>query len=111
MFLESQKRLASGLSVCIFPEGGVPDNEELLLDSFKDGAFRLAIDHQIPVAPLTFHDNKKRFPFRFFSGNPGIMRVLVHPILPTKGWVLEDKRILRDTTRKIILEELTTPSL
>jgi hypothetical protein len=30
-----------------FPEGGVPDDESLLLDTFKDGAFRLAIEHQI----------------------------------------------------------------
>jgi 1-acyl-sn-glycerol-3-phosphate acyltransferase len=27
-----------GLSVCIFPEGGVPDDESILLDTFKDGA-------------------------------------------------------------------------
>jgi 1-acyl-sn-glycerol-3-phosphate acyltransferase len=34
------------LSVCIFPEGGVPDDESAF-DTFKDGAFRLAIEHQI----------------------------------------------------------------
>jgi 1-acyl-sn-glycerol-3-phosphate acyltransferase len=39
----------SRLSICIFPEGGVPDDESILLDTFKDGAFRLAIEHQIPI--------------------------------------------------------------
>jgi 1-acyl-sn-glycerol-3-phosphate acyltransferase len=34
-----------------FPEGGVPDDESILLDTFKDGAFRLAIEHQIPIVP------------------------------------------------------------
>jgi 1-acyl-sn-glycerol-3-phosphate acyltransferase len=29
-FNEAQKRLDRGLSVCIFPEGGVPDDESLL---------------------------------------------------------------------------------
>jgi len=111
VFLESQKRLASGLSVCIFPEGGVPEDETIVLDSFKDGAFRLAIDHKIAVAPLTFHDNKKRFPFRFFSGQPGKMRVTVHEVIPTKILELEDKRMLREQTRELILTELESPSL
>ena len=49
--LEAQKRLNRGLSVCIFPEGGVPYDESIVLDTFKDGAFRLAIEHQIPIVP------------------------------------------------------------
>ena len=31
--------------------------------SFKKGAFKIAIDHQIPIVCLTFLDNKKRLPF------------------------------------------------
>jgi 1-acyl-sn-glycerol-3-phosphate acyltransferase len=58
------------LSVCIFPEGGVPDDESLLLDTFKDGV-RLAIEHQIPIVPISFADNKKRLSILFFSGGPG----------------------------------------
>ena len=67
VFLRAQRRLRQGLSICIFPEGGVPD-EKIVLDTFKDGAFRLAINHQIPIVPITFYDNKKRFSYRFFSG-------------------------------------------
>src|SRR5690606_33999050 len=77
VFLRAQKRLKSGLSICIFPEGGVPE-EHIALDEFKDGAFRLAINHQISVVPLTFPDNKRRFPFTFFNGSPGLMRVKIH---------------------------------
>ncbi|MCB0434716.1 MAG: 1-acyl-sn-glycerol-3-phosphate acyltransferase, partial [Mangrovimonas sp.] len=73
VFLRAQKRLKQGLSICIFPEGGVPD-EAIVLDDFKDGAFRLAINHQIPVVPIVFFDNKKRFSYTFFSGGPGKMR-------------------------------------
>jgi 1-acyl-sn-glycerol-3-phosphate acyltransferase len=56
-----------------FPEGGVPDDESLLLDTFKDGAFRLAIEHQIPIVPISFADKKRDS--SFFSGGPGLMRV------------------------------------
>ena len=48
VFLRAQRRLKQGLSICIFPEGGVPE-EHIVLDEFKDGAFRLAINHQIPI--------------------------------------------------------------
>ncbi len=65
VFERAEKRLQSGLSICIFPEGGVSDDENILLDQFKDGAFRLAINHQIPIVPITFADNRERFSFDF----------------------------------------------
>jgi 1-acyl-sn-glycerol-3-phosphate acyltransferase len=91
VFEMAQKKINQGLSVCIFPEGGVPDDETIVLDNFKDGAFRLAIEHQIPIVPITFVDNKKRFSFTFLSGSTGRMRVKVHSFIETKGLKLEDK--------------------
>jgi len=111
VFAEAQKRLDRGLSVCIFPEGGVPDDESQPLNEFKDGAFRMAIEHRIPIAPMTFHDNKKRFSYSFFSGGPGKMRVTIHPIVPTGILEIEDKRMLKNQTRELILSELQHPSL
>jgi 1-acyl-sn-glycerol-3-phosphate acyltransferase len=76
------KRINQGLSICIFPEGGVPDDESILLDTFKDGAFRLAIEHQIPIVPISFADNKSDF-LILFCGSPGIMRVKMHDHVDT----------------------------
>jgi 1-acyl-sn-glycerol-3-phosphate acyltransferase len=106
VFQRAQKRLNQGLSICIFPEGGVPENETVLLDEFKDGAFRLAIEHQIPIVPMTFPDNKKRFSFNFFSGSPGLMRAKVHAFVATEGMTLDDKKTLKDTVRQIIYHQL-----
>ncbi|MEL6810661.1 MAG: lysophospholipid acyltransferase family protein [Bacteroidota bacterium] len=111
VFSEAQKRLHKGLSVCIFPEGGVPDDESITLGEFKDGAFRLAIEHRIPIAPMTFHDNKKRFSYTFLSGGPGQMRVRIHETIPTGILEMEDKRMLKEQTRDIILAELENPSM
>jgi 1-acyl-sn-glycerol-3-phosphate acyltransferase len=101
VFKRAQKRLEQGLSICIFPEGGVPDDETVLLDEFKDGAFRLAIEHQIPIVPMSFYDNKKRFSFNFFSGSPGIMRAKVHPFVETTELTMEDKTDLKDLKEKV----------
>jgi 1-acyl-sn-glycerol-3-phosphate acyltransferase len=82
-----------------------------VLDSFKDGAFRLAIEHQIPIAPMTFPDNKKRFSYVFFSGSPGRMRAKVHKTIPTKALSPEDRKSLSAKTRAVILAELENPTM
>ena len=106
VFDRAQKRINQGLSICIFPEGGVPDDESVLLDSFKDGAFRLAIDHEIPIAPITFADNKKRFSYNFFSGSPGLMRVKMHTHVATSGKKSIDRKEIREEVREIIYTQL-----
>tara|TARA_R110002051_G_scaffold199848_1_gene266709 strand:- start:100351 stop:101031 length:681 start_codon:yes stop_codon:yes gene_type:complete len=105
VFLRAQKRLKQGVSICIFPEGGVPE-EHIVLDTFKDGAFRLAINHQIPIVPITFYDNKKRLSYTFFSGGPGKMRAKIHQFISTEGLAIEDTKALNTRTRTLILEEL-----
>lgn len=105
VFLRAQRRLQTGVSICIFPEGGVPE-EHIELDDFKDGAFRLAINHKIPIVPLTFADNKKRFSYTFFSGSPGRMRVKIHKFLSTENLTIEDTRSLNEESRQIILKQL-----
>lgn len=107
---EAQRRLKQGNSICIFPEGGVPEDRTLEMAPFKDGAFRLAIDHQIPIVPVTFHDNKKRFSYKFFSGSPGKMRAKIHPAIPTQNKTQADKKQLKQETFEVILEELRNPS-
>lgn len=106
VFDQAQKRLQQGLSICIFPEGGVPHDTSIVLDSFKDGAFRLAIDHQIAIVPMVFYDNKKLFPYQFYEGGPGTMRAKVFSFIPTKGMSQNQKKELREQTRTVILDAL-----
>lgn len=106
VFDQAQKRLSQGLSICIFPEGGVPDDRTILLDQFKDGAFRLAIEHQIPIVPMSFYDNKKRFSYKFISGSPGKMRAKIHSFVETIGKTQQDKRVIKEKCREIIYTDL-----
>jgi len=111
VYIRAQKRLSNGLSICIFPEAGVP-HESVILDEFKDGAFKMAIAHSIPVVPLTFHDNKRRFPFSFYAGGPGPLRVKIHRFFTTDQLHENQKSELRKAVRAVILNELmesTTP--
>ncbi|MFD0863070.1 lysophospholipid acyltransferase family protein [Sungkyunkwania multivorans] len=109
VYKRAKARLDNGLSICIYPEGGVP-NEDMLMDEFKDGAFRLAIEYQIPIVPMAFVDNKARFPFAFFKGSLGKMRAVVLPFISTEGLSVasrEDTTRLKNKTREVIFEKLS----
>ena len=67
----------------------------------------MAINHEIPIVPLTFLDNKKRFSYTFFSGGPGYMRVIIHEFLITSGLTIKDTQSLKDNTRELILYQLS----
>ncbi|WP_457610992.1 lysophospholipid acyltransferase family protein [Lutibacter sp.] len=106
VFDEVRRRLSNGLDVCIFPEGLVPDDESVVLSEFKNGAFKLAIEHQIPIVPMTFYDCKKRFSYTFFSGGPGKLRVKIHHFISTEGFTLKDTNALKKKTYNLIYNEL-----
>ena len=107
VFDEARRRMIDGLDICIFPEGLVPDDESVILSEFKSGAFRLAIEHQIPIVPMTFYDCKKRFSYTFFSGSPGKLRVKIHNFIKTEGLTLEGTNTLKKQTFDIIYDELS----
>jgi 1-acyl-sn-glycerol-3-phosphate acyltransferase len=106
VYERAQKKINQDLSICIFPEGKVPDDESILLDEFKTGAFNLAVDHHLPIVPMIFPDNKKRFSYTFFSGSPGKLRVKILRFMDTSNKVHHDRKTIRDEAREIIYNEL-----
>lgn len=110
VFDEARRRLNDGLDVCIFPEGLVPSDESVVLADFKNGAFRLATEFQIPIVPITMYDCKKRFSYTFFSGSTGVLRNKIHKFLHTKGLTLKDCEQLKKETFDIIYNELISES-
>ena len=106
VFERAQKRINQGLSICIFPEGKVPDDESIVLDEFKNGAFRLAIDHQLTIVPIAFLDNKKRYSYTIFSGKPGLLRVKTLSFITTENKKKTDISEIRDLSWSVIHKEL-----
>jgi 1-acyl-sn-glycerol-3-phosphate acyltransferase len=45
--------LDKGQNLVIFPEGGMKSKNPPLMARFKDGAFRLSIEKQVPIVPVT----------------------------------------------------------
>lgn len=80
--LERAKEEADkGHNIVIFPEGTIPAQAPKL-KGFKNGAFKLSMEKNIPIVPVTFLTNWKRLqagPALRNSGGPGPSKVIIHP--------------------------------
>tara|TARA_Y100000389_G_scaffold94460_1_gene91125 strand:+ start:195 stop:968 length:774 start_codon:yes stop_codon:yes gene_type:complete len=84
VYESAHKVIEKGYSICIFPEKDYLD-EKILLNSFKKGAFKLAIEHQLPVFPLVFYDCKRKFPWHTNFGYFGSLRIKALKLVSTNG--------------------------
>jgi 1-acyl-sn-glycerol-3-phosphate acyltransferase len=104
VYYEARKKLQNGLGVCIYPEGGVPDDPTVLLWPFKIGAFRLAAEEGIDLLPITFPDTKRKHPYSWWDGgSPGRLRAQIHPPISAQG---KTDKELRDTAFEIMKTSL-----
>jgi len=104
-FLSANEKLKNGLNVCIFPEGGVPP-PDVKLRRFKNGPFKLAIESNTKIIPVTMPDNKSHFPWNYFKGKPGILNIEVHAPI----WQRDETNDIKDLNTKVyntIFEKLT----
>ena len=104
-FLKAGEKLNSGLSMCIFPEGGIP-KANVFLKKFKNGPFKLAIEQNIKVVPITLPDNKKMFPQEYFKGSPGIVRTTIHKAIDPKNLNKKTIQNLNTSVYNTIFEQL-----
>jgi 1-acyl-sn-glycerol-3-phosphate acyltransferase len=94
------------ISVLLFPEGTRNRGNEPLLD-FKDGAFRLAIDTQLPIAVLTILNSGDFSPAnKFLQLRPGLIKGKWSEPIPTKGMTVTDIPKLKEEVKNRLLRGL-----
>lgn len=106
----AKERLKNGTSVGIFPEGLVPE-EDIVLASFKNGAFSLAIEYQIPIVPQIYYDCKRFFSWNIFKGGPGNFRVKQCNFIETEGLKIEERKKLKQQVFSLVYNELKNDEL
>jgi 1-acyl-sn-glycerol-3-phosphate acyltransferase len=104
-FLKAGERLKEGLSMCVFPEGGIPP-DNIFLKKFKNGPFRLAIEQNINIIPITIPDNRNIFPTEYFKGSPGIVRLKVHKAINPNKLTEKTIKNLNTSVYNTIFEQL-----
>ena len=106
-FLRAASDIDQGHGVFLFPEGTISSDGRLR--GFKNGAFRLAIEKQVPIIPIIFLNNWKMLQnggfFKAF-GKPGLCKAVVHEPISTIGMTEKDLISLRTKVYDIIQAEL-----
>lgn len=84
-----KETLSHGISALIFAEGTQNRTKEIL-QPFKDGAFRIAIDTQLPIVPLMIIGAGKLMPPGTINLRPGKIKIIVGKELNVTGKTLDE---------------------
>jgi len=106
-FVKAGEEIDKGHSVFLFPEGTI--SKDGILKPFKNGPFKLAIEKQIPIVPITFANNwtiLQNGGFLKATGCPGVAKVVIHDAIETKGMTEENLVDLRTKVHEKITSSL-----
>lgn len=94
--------LADKQSILIFPEGTM-NRTEAPLANFYDGAFRLAIETQTPIAPLVIINARNLLPRNYpLNAKPGKMSVIFAEPISVAGLVEADLPKLKERVHQLM---------
>ncbi|MBS7563503.1 1-acyl-sn-glycerol-3-phosphate acyltransferase [Mucilaginibacter sp. Bleaf8] len=107
-FKSAAERLQQGMSMIIFPEGKIPDDYPPKLYEFKNGPFRLAIEHKVPIIPVS---SLNTWQVLWDTGlelgsRPGVCDIFVHAPIETAHLTIDDADALRDQVYELINQKL-----
>jgi 1-acyl-sn-glycerol-3-phosphate acyltransferase len=107
-FKKASERLQEGVSLIIFPEGGISDQYPPQLCPFKNGPFRLAIELNIPIIPVSSANTWQILwdTGTKYGSRPGIAKFKVHKPIDTSNLTVDDADTLRDEVYEIISADL-----
>jgi 1-acyl-sn-glycerol-3-phosphate acyltransferase len=93
--------LKGGISILVFAEGTQNRTKEIL-QPFKDGAFRIAIDSQLPIVPLVVVGAGRLMPPGTLTIKPGKIHVIAGDPIPVEGLTTDDVQALKKKTSEIM---------
>lgn len=101
----SVKNINLKRSICIFPEGGVPD-KSIVLDKFLDGPFAIAIINKVPLITVAICGLKEILPYGYFSGKPGTVEVHFKQSLETSRLNKSHIPEIKETCYDLVFQQL-----
>lgn len=106
---KAKAAIDKGISPVIFPEGTIPKvGKRPQMIEFKDGAFKIAIEKQVPIVPVSILNNYKILPDdNMWNVTILPSKAVFHPPVNTKGLTLNDLPLLKAKVYALIASELT----
>lgn len=102
-----KEALKQHISIFIFPEGTFSMSEDQPLKSFYNGAFKLAIEMQVPIQPVLMIDAIDRMHFNSITSiTPGMNRVVYLPTVQVANYTIDDLELLKNQVHKMMEDGL-----
>lgn len=105
-YTRSLQALNEGKSLVIFPEGGIVSTRPPHMGRFKDGAFRLAIEKQIAIVPVTLPFNWIILPEAPMLLYWKKLPLIFHDPIDPSAYTVKDVDILKTKVYNVIDQEL-----
>ncbi len=106
---QAKQKLSNGSSVVIFPEGTRSKSGKLGI--FKRGAFKLALDLDLPILPITIKGTKDILPTGTSNLLPGKVEMIIHEPIDITGYNDLNIKELIDKTWSVINEDLNVDNV
>lgn len=104
VFLRARRMLENHCSVIFFPEGGRSRHGRIR--PFTDGAFRLAVEAQVPILPIVLDGTGDAMPPPGWKFNSVDVQMKVLDPVPTAGLTKDDVPTLREQVRRMMVAQL-----
>ena len=98
--------IQEGKSLFIYPEGGIRSTNVPVQAPYKDGAFRVAIEEQVPIVPVTLPFNWKVLPDGIWTLQNNFIKLVVHEPIDTKGMTMDEMPELKEKVYRIIQNQI-----
>jgi len=107
-FKKAGENLKEGKHLVIFPEGMISESYPPVLQPFKNGPFKLAIENGVSILPVTIRNNWNLMwdDGKQHGSTPGICDICVHAPINTIEMAETDAEALKDRVYNIINDTL-----
>jgi 1-acyl-sn-glycerol-3-phosphate acyltransferase len=97
---KAKDKLINGTSIVIFPEG--TRSEDGRMNPFKRGAFKLALDLNLPILPVTIMGTKDILPTNTLNIMPGNARMIIHQPIDIYNYSENEIEKLMDDVKVVV---------
>ena len=104
-YIDCFRSLDQGYSIGIFPEGGIKTEKVPKMAPFKNGAFAMALEKQVPILPVSLLGAYKIMKGSFYI-NWSPCEIVCHTPIYTDGFTTKDVDAFREKCYKILQSEL-----
>jgi 1-acyl-sn-glycerol-3-phosphate acyltransferase len=101
---DAKKRISGGTSIFFFPEGTRSDDGKLM--KFKKGAFRMALDMDLPILPVTIVGTRNILPNKTLALFPGSAKLIINKPVDITGYSETNLDELIELTKRSIKKSL-----